>query len=326
MEVIAEFGQSHRGDLSIAMAQARAAAQAGVTAAKWQIFDPARLAAPSARRYWDAGLGGSESQRETFETNGMLSYGEWHELASECHRVGVEFLATPFDLEAVELIASLEVVRVKLASADITYLPLLDAIRDMGRAVVASVGAADDREIEIMLERLAPRPVTLLACTLSYPCPADRAGLARINELAATFDVPVGYSDHTLLVETALGAAAAGAVVLERHVSLGASHVPDDQMALPIADLARYRELGELGEKLRARSRHAMGALERRAHAQARRGIYAARAIPAGKTIEPDDIIGLRPAEGAIGVECWDEVLGERAAIDHAEGAVLMVV
>ena len=323
MEIIAEFGQSHRGSLDLAMAQARAAAAAGAKAAKWQIFDPARLAAPSARRYWDAGLGGSESQRETFKKNGMLTADQWLKLASECHRVGVEFLATPFDLEAVDLLKSLNVARVKIASADITYLPLLDAVRDLGRRVIASVGAATDHEIGTMLERLAPRPVTLLACTLSYPCPADSAGLGRIGHLRSTFDVPVGYSDHTLIVETALAAAAAGATVLERHVTLGGSHVPDDQMALPIADLERYRAMAELGETLRKESR--MGQMELASWAQARRGIYAARRIRKGKVVEPADIIGLRPAAGAIPVAEWDTVLGLPATKYHAKGDALSV-
>lgn len=318
MEIVAEFGQSHRGELDTAVEQACAAANAGAKAAKWQIFDADRLAAPGAKRYWDAGLGGSASQRETFRQNGMLTDTDWQALASECHDIGIEFLATPFDLEAVELLASMNVARYKIASADITYLPLLDAIRDKGRRVIASVGAADDKEIEIMLKRLDPRPVTLMACTLAYPCPAINAGLGRIEYLHRTFGVPVGYSDHTLTVETALAAAAAGAMMLERHVTLGGTATPDDVMALPIDELVKYRELAELGETMRKPTPSPVAEIT--ARTQARRGIYASRRLSKGHVLDADDIIGLRPAMGAIGVEYWDEIVGATTDRYHRPG------
>ena len=295
IEVISEWGQSHRGNLNAAIKQAEIAQATGCAWAKWQIFQPDRIAGPTARRYWDPALGGADSQRDTFTTNGMLHAEEWQELKAMCDVIGVGFLATPFDLEAVDLLEAVNVSAYKIASGDITYRQLLQKIAATGKPVFLSTGASHLDEVERALVWLEPCQVTLLACSLSYPCEAKDANLARIATLACMTE-KVGYSDHTLGPWTALAAVAVGADVLEKHCTLGGDGVPDDRMALNPPQLANYVHLAKYGEALRGSDEIAPTIAEWPAREGARRSLHAARAFPAGHIFEPGDFIYLRPA------------------------------
>lgn len=305
VRVIAEFGQSHRGDLGRAMEQAKVAKDAGCWAVKFQCFDPARIASKYARRYWSEHLGGSDSQLETFADNGMLSYLEWKTLASHCNDIGVGFMATPFDLEAVDTLEDIGVTTYKVASGDITYTSLLDKVGKTGKPVILSTGASYPQEVVRALRSLWNTPqVTLLACTLSYPTATVDANLERIGWLRRSFPAyAVGYSDHTLRTDTALAAVIAGARVLEKHCTLtqgGAeadAGVPDDRMALSPGRLASYVAYAQLGVDMLGQGGLAPVEAEMAARAGARRSGYATRTILAGETVGADDVAWLRPCD-----------------------------
>lgn len=297
IQTVAEFGQSCRGDLTTAIRQADMAKTAGCTHAKWQIFDAHRIAGPHAERYWDEKLGGQPTQLETFHLNGMLHPEGWRQLKTHCDQIGIGFLATPFDLEAVDLLEQLDVSAYKIASGDITYTPLLQKVAATGKPVFLSTGASYGDEIRRALDWLDRCDVTLLACSLTYPCPDSDANLARIQSLADLWAGPVGYSDHTLGVDTALAAVAAGATVLEKHCTLGTGFgVPDDRMALGPAELAAYVEMARLGVRLRGSAELVPVESEMAARHGARRSLHAARDIRAGERFGPDDFVCLRPA------------------------------
>lgn len=295
VDVIAEWGQSNRGDLATAIRQADVAKWAGCTWAKWQMFDAHRIAGPDAKRYWDERLGGSESQLETFHLGGMLAPEGWRALKAHCDTIGLGFLATPFDLEAVDLLEDLGVSAYKIASGDITYKQLLQKVAATGKPVFLSTGAAFMDEIGQAVRWLHPCEITFLACSLTYPCPDGDANLGRIGTLAARYE-RVGYSDHTLGTSTALAAAAAGATVLEKHATLGGDNVPDDRMALGPDQLAEYVWLAQTGAKFRGDGLVAPMDSELAARTGARRSLHAARTIEAGARFRPGDFVCLRPA------------------------------
>lgn len=312
IDVIAEWGQSHRGSLDTAKRQADAAKAAGCSYSKWQLFAPERIASRHARRYWDAGLGGSESQIETFTQNGMLSPEDWRELAWYCKGIGITFLVTPFDLEAVDLLENIGVEAYKIASGDITYKQLIEKVAATGKPVFMSTGASDEHEVETALDwfhaarwkGLVPPPeyrypVTLLACSLAYPCPAEEANLGRIRALEY-LGHPLGYSDHTVGVRTAIAAVAAGATVLEKHCRLDESDgvCPDDQMALVPMLLRQYVYLAQRAEVWMGGSVELLPTdAELPARAGARRSLYAARDIKRGDVYARGDFAFLRPSD-----------------------------
>lgn len=322
MQLIAEFGQSHLGNLERAKSQIVATAGAGWTAAKFQMFDPSRLCGPSAVRYWDKRLGGAESQEETFRRNGDLTSEEWWELAAFAETQGVEFMATPFDLEAVDTLQEMGVGRYKVASADITYERLLTRIRATGRPVLLSTGGACLAEIAAAVKLLWGSQVTLLACSLDYPTAQADAHLARIAQLKEEFPwLEVGYSDHTIGVNTATAAAALGATVLEKHCTVGRDTVcPDDELALSVDQMRRYREFAQAGHLLRG-SRHLTphpGELE--AIAQARRSAHFTRDLPAGHRIAADDLIYKRPEAGGFPPNLEGLLVGKKLVAPVSEG------
>lgn len=324
VRVIAEWGQSHGGSLDVAIRQAEATRDAGAWAAKWQIFAPERIASRHARRYWDPTLGGSDSQLTTFTDNGMLSVADWARLRAHCRRIGVEFMATPFDLEAVDLLESIGVDVYKIASGDITYRRLIEKVAATGKPVILSTGAPSEPEIRRTLGLLWNSDVTLLACTLAYPTLDEHAHLGRIETLRSRFvGYKVGYSDHTLGHRTSMPAAALGASVLEKHCTLGDRYrAPDDSMALNPNGLRLYVHYAEMGAAMRGNPRLVVADEEQPARVGARRSAYAARTIPAGTVLADDEIVWLRPYDPD-GVGAHQNIVGRTLREMVAEGDLI---
>ena len=296
IDLIVEWGRPP--SVQVALKQATIAHQLGARWSKWQIFDPARLASADALRYWDEKLGGSDSQRENFEAAGSLTDEEWAEVAARCFELGVGFLASPFDLEAVELLERLGVEAYKIASGEITHRPMLERIARTSKPVFLSTGAASEREIDRALRWLRKCPTTVMACDLVYPCPLESSGLAQsIPRLARhrldQGTVGVGFSDHTESIVTGAVAVTAGATTLERHVTLDpGGPSPDDKFALSVQDAQEYLRLANEAATLIAEPE---GDPEAAARVGARRSAYAARDLDAGTQLVESDVAWLRP-------------------------------
>lgn len=322
--LIAEIGVNHEGDLDRARRMVRDAAAAGVDAVKFQSYTASSLARADSPAYWDLDEEPTTNQRELFSKYDSFTVAEYAALAEEAAAAGVHFMSTPFDLDWVEALTPLVGIW-KIASADITNRPLLRAVAATGYPVILSTGAATRAEIAAALDDLAGvEDVTLLHCVLRYPCEPEHANIATISALRSWFDgVRIGYSDHVspdadAPVRAPVTACALhGAVVVEKHFT-------DDTTA---AGNDHYHAWdGPLTRQFR-RELEAMAALvgeqpvddkdvtaEEDARRYARRGITAARPIAAGTRLTADDLVPKRPADGAIPVEEWDEVMGRTAS------------
>ncbi len=311
--VCAEWGQSHHGNLNTALLQVEATAQAGADICKFQIFQPERLVSKDARRYWARSFGGDDSQLTTFTNNGMLDTDDWIKVAAHCERKGVLFCATPFDLEAVDLLAALGVTTIKLASGDITYPHLIHRAASVAERLLLSTGASTldeiDRALEWCYDANPACEVTVLACELSYP--AKDANLGKIRTLKDHGLQHVGYSDHTLEIGTGANAVRAGATILEKHCTLDPEGgVPDDAMALDPTELKLYVQTARAAEAAQFNGRVApvnmVSPAEHAARVGARRSIYAATTMRKGHVITPQDLTYLRPCpDGAL--EPWQD-------------------
>lgn len=328
--IIAEIGVNHEGDLDRAKRLIQAAAEGGAHAAKFQTYKAEKLAArDSSPAYWDRREEPADSQFALFQRWDNFGDDEYRALAAHCVECGVDFISTPFDLDAVDLLEPLMPV-FKIASADITNIPLLRKVGSIGKPVVMSVGAARHDETAVALQELrraGAGEVTLLHCVLNYPTPPADAQLAQIGELYRIFggECAIGYSDH--VKPDADGAMPAlematllGSVVLEKHFTDDKTAKGNDHYhAMTSADcaafgarLARLREL--YGRKELDLSGQAL------AIDKARRRIVAARDIAAGEKLSADDLVALR---SDIGVEIahWDRIVGRAASRGIAAGA-----
>jgi sialic acid synthase SpsE len=321
--VIAEIGVNHEGSVDKAKALIDLVVAGGGHAAKFQTYTADKLAAKSTSpAYWDTTKEATLSQHELFQRYGTMDDDDYRELARYCAEVGVVFMSTPFDLDAVDLLAPLMPVA-KIASADLTNIPLVRKIRASGLPTIASVGAATHDEIATAVAELLddaatpPTPqLTLLHCVLNYPTPREAAQLGQIRWLQEHYGdrVSVGYSDHVRPEDDgtmpALEMAALyGSVVIEKHFTDDKTKPGNDHYhAMDVDDLTRFTERLALYRTLEGGPDLDLGT-QGAAISNARRRVIATRDLAVGDTIAESDLIALRSNIG-IEIAHWDEVVG----------------
>nr|MBA4405232.1 hypothetical protein [Nanoarchaeum sp.] len=204
-KIIAELSSCHNGNLDLAKALVRAAADAGVDVVKFQSWKASDVKStdPDKKRY------------EQLEFRD-----EWHrEMIEYCNQRNVEFLTTIFDINRIDFLKSLGLDSIKVASYDLKSYRLLDALRNNFSKIYVSTGGSHPDEVAHASEVLKGHDFTLLHCVLMYPTPLERANLSRIEWLRQ-YSNSVGYSDHTLGTEAAKAALTMGIDVLEKHFTL----------------------------------------------------------------------------------------------------------
>ncbi len=315
--VIAEAGSNHDRDLDQARRLIDVAAEAGADAVKFQTFTSERIVAETKTRarYLDAILPPEETMASLFRKL-ELPY-EWHATLKEhAQAAGLDFISSPFDEQAVDLLQSLDVKVFKVATYELWHLPLIRYIARLGKPMICSTGMANIGEVQEAVSTVAAAGnpnLILLHCTVNYPPPFSDLNLRAIDTMRRAFGVPVGYSDHTPGWTAPVVATALGAAVIEKHFTISRDLPgPDHRFALEPAELAAMVRAirdteASLGDGIKR-----MGAAEADLYATARRSLHAARTIEAGETIAADMIAVLRPGTG-IEVRDLEHVVGRVA-------------
>lgn len=326
--VIAEAGVNHNGDMAMARRLCDAARAAGADAVKFQTFRAEDLVLPGTQTaQYQQRQTGLQDQFEMLRRL-ELSMQAHEELKAHCDLIGIEFFSTPFSLAAVDMLVGLGVRRLKIPSGELTHRALIQHAARTGLPLLVSTGMASMQEAIIALAwareaGAAADRVTMLHCTSAYPAADEALNLRAITTMAHQLQVPVGYSDHSLGIEAALAAAALGAGVIEKHMTL--------DRRLPGPDHAASLEPPEFAQLVAGVRRvHAMlgdGVKQRRPEEEdaarvARRSIVAAVDIPAGGTITAAMLACRRPATGIPPAD-WEAVLGRRAVAAIPAGTVL---
>jgi N,N'-diacetyllegionaminate synthase len=323
--VIAEAGSNHNRDLGIARALIDVAAEAGADAVKFQTYTGSALYAAETPRF--EYLKDERSPAELLDAIALPR--EWQpELAEHARTRGIAFFSSPFDDDAVASLAAIGVPAMKIASFELVDLPLIRRAAAVGVPVILSTGMATYGEIEDALGAVTEtgnREVALLRCASLYPAPAEIMNIRAMATMRAAFGVPVGLSDHTTGISVAIGAAALGAELVEKHFTLSrAMEGPDHAFALEPGELramiAGIREVeAAMGN----------GRLEGPSEAEAeemyrlaRRSVVAADDIPAGTTITREMLTTKRPGYG-IKPKDIDLVVGRPARVDIERDAVV---
>lgn len=217
--VIGEIGINHNGDVEKAKQLIDVAALAGAQAVKFQKRTP-EIAVPEAMK---------STIRETpWGTMTYLEYKykvefereEYTEIARYAAEKHMQWFASPWDVPSVEFLEEMGVETHKIASASITDIPLLEALRDTGKPLICSTGMSTLEEIDKAVEVLGTDNLVLMHATSTYPLPPEEANLRMIETLKARYGVPVGYSGHERGLQISIAAVALGAVAVERHITL----------------------------------------------------------------------------------------------------------
>ncbi|HEY1686335.1 MAG TPA: N-acetylneuraminate synthase family protein [Tepidisphaeraceae bacterium] len=314
--VIAEIGVNHDGSLAKALELVEIAAAAGADAVKLQIFQAktlvhgsAKLADYQAERVTDSD---PAEMLERYELPAV----ELAQIVSAIRKYKMVPLATPFSLSDISVIEALNLPAIKIASPDCVNYPLLQAATKNSKPLLISTGAATMGELlktASWLEEWSS-DYAFLHCVSSYPAPAQSAHLGWILQLAEAFDVPVGYSDHTTQIISGALAVAAGACVVEKHLTYNRrAQGPDHSASSDPAEFDEYVRLIREAETMLGRGSKKVLTTEENVRALSRQSLVAARDLPAGHVIAESDLIIQRPGTG-ISAADYLQTIGERTS------------
>ncbi len=331
--IIAEAGVNHNGSLGLAKQLVDAAAEAGADAVKFQTFKAEYLVTPAAERaaYQKRNMPGRrESQLEMIKAL-ELSYDSFRLLKKYCDKKGITFLTSTADIESTEYIRGLVPV-LKVGSSEVTNIPFLEYVAGLAKPVILSTGMSTLAEVEkavAVLKGGRPgrdkrfAPLTLLHCTTNYPCPPNEVNLRAMVTLREAFGLPVGYSDHTLGAEVAVAAAAMGAAIVEKHLTLDKTmEGPDHKASADPAELAAMVRAIRNIETALGNGRKVPNKSELEIMKVARKSIVANAAIARGTLITPELVSVKRPGSG-IPPHDLPHILGLRLRKDKKAGDVL---
>jgi N-acetylneuraminate synthase/N,N'-diacetyllegionaminate synthase len=226
MEIIAEIGQNHNGDIALAQKMVRMAAACGADVAKFQVYDAPALF-PRENNPWYA-----------YNCRTELSRRDVDSLAETCREAGIEFMASVFDVSRIAWLEEAGASRYKVASRSIRDDALLDALGKTGKPLVVSLGFWDRPEFPLIPTRAA---VDFLYCIPKYPTPLEDLRLGNVD-----FARYAGFSDHTLGISAAMAALARGARIIEKHFTTDKSmEGPDHSCSMDseeLTALCRFRD------------------------------------------------------------------------------------
>jgi len=293
--VVAEIGNNHEGNFAVAQALIDRAAKSGADAVKFQTARAELFISPA-----------DPDRRKRFASYAFTPE-QWSELARNAHARQLLFLSTPLDLDSLAMLTPL-VDAIKIASGDITFLPLLDAAAATGKPMVLSTGASTLDETAAAVTRVRDRwrqaghhgELGVLHCVSAYPTPPAEAQLRTIETLAASLEATIGYSDHVLGIEAATAAVALGARLVEKHFTLDkhASSFRDHQLSADPAEMRTLVDRIRAIEPMLGRGEKQIQPAESGNRAAIRRSIAAATDLVAGHVIQEGDLIWMRPGSG----------------------------
>lgn len=229
--IIGEIGINHNGELTNAFELIDHAKEAGMDAVKFQKRTP-EVCTP--RDQWDIERDTPWGRMTYIQYRHRVEFGveEYRQIDEYCRRVGMDWFASPWDVESVAFLEEFDVPCHKVASASLTDDELLVALRSTGRTIILSTGMSTMEQIRHAVEVLGSVNIVLCHATSTYPAAHEELNLRMIHTLMNEFpNVPIGYSGHEVGLQTTVAAVALGAVVVERHITLDRSMWGSDQSA-----------------------------------------------------------------------------------------------
>ncbi len=315
--LIAEMSANHNGDFEQALAIIRAMKDAGADAVKLQTYTADTLTIDCDRPDFIIGAGTVWEGQRLHELYGKAyTPWEWHaDLFALAEELGMDCFSTPFDNSAVDFLEQFDPPVYKVASFELVDLGLIEYIASKGRAIIMSTGMGSREEIQDAVDvvKRAGVPLTLLKCTSAYPSPPSSMNLRTMNDLATSFDVPVGLSDHTLGITVPIAAVAMGATVIEKHFTLSRDDEgPDSSFSLEPAEFREMVDSIRIVEQALGEVKYELSEKEK-ASIVFRRSLYAVADIAQGEALTTENVRSIRPGHG-LKPKFLKQLLGKTAA------------
>ena len=326
--IIAELSANHNGSLDIAIESIKAAKRAGADCIKLQTYTADTITL--------------NSKKEDFLIKGTIWEGrnlyelyqeaytpwDWHpELFKVAEEEGLICFSSPFDHSAVDFLEELKTPAYKIASFEITDIPLIKYVASKGKPVIISTGIATQEDIQLALETchsVGNFDLALLKCTSSYPAPVEEANMIMIQDLAKRFGVISGLSDHTLGTTVPVVATCFGAKIIEKHFILDHSiGGPDSSFSLNENEFSEMVKAVRIAEKAIGTIDYSL--TEKQISGRAfSRSLYAVEDINKGDLITPYNLKSIRPGFG-LHPKYYDQLLGTKATKDYKMGDRFML-
>lgn len=326
--IIAEAGVNHNGNFGLACKLVDEAKKAGVDCIKFQTFKSEKLVSHSAKKAeYQKKTTGDSSQLDMLKKL-ELSFEEFERLKDYCDKVGITFLSTPFDFESLAFLDSMDMPFWKIPSGEVTNYPYLVALAKTGKPIVMSTGMCTKEEIAEAIKVLQDNgagEIKLLHCNTEYPTPVEEVNLTAMEDMRKTFSLEVGYSDHTTGIAVSVAAAALGAKVIEKHITLDKNMEGPDHMAS-----LEPHELTEMVCAIRNIEKALGDGVKRPSKSEeknkpiARKSIVAQTPIAKGEVLTEDNLTVKRPGDGISPMQ-WKKVLGTKAIRDFAPDEIIEV-
>lgn len=325
--IIAELSANHNGSLETALETIRAAKRAGADAIKLQTYTADTLTIDCDKDDFIINSGSIWDGKTFYDLyQSAFTPWEWHQALFDCAKEeGLICFSSPFDKTAVDFLEALEAPAYKIASFEITDIPLIEYTASKGKPIILSTGIAEKKDIELALEacrNVGNNDIALLKCTSSYPAPIEEANMAMIPEFKGRYGVTPGLSDHTMGTTVPIVATTLGAKIIEKHFILDRSiGGPDASFSM------NEHEFKDMVKAVRE-AENAIGQVsyeltEKQKSGRAfSRSLYVVKDIKEGEVITEENVRSIRPGFG-MHPKFLPHALGSTAVVNISSGTAL---
>ena len=325
--IIAELSANHLQDFDVAVKTIRLAKESGADAVKFQTYTPDTITIDSNNEYFQIKQGTIWDGKTLYQLY-QEAYAPWEwqpELKNIAEDLGLICFSSPFDKTAVDFLEEIDIPAYKVASLEITDLPLIEYIASKGKPVIISTGIAMLSDIEAAVnacKKVGNYQIALLKCTSAYPAPLEEANLRIIPNLANTFKTVVGFSDHTLGISAPIASVALGAKIIEKHFiidrKLGGpdaafSMEPDEFRLMVDAVRNVEKALGNVNYDLTEKMKKSR---------EFSRSLFVVDDVKAGELFTKKNIRSIRPGFG-LHPKYLEQILSKKARTDIKKGTPL---
>lgn len=325
--IIAEISANHNQSYEVAKEMVKAAFEAGANAVKLQTYTPQTMTLDVKNKYFMIDKGTIWDGKNLYDLY-KEAYTPWEwqpKLKAYADELGITLFSSPFDKTSVDFLEEMGVSAYKIASFEITDLPLIEYVAKKQKPIIISTGIATIGDIQEAVEickKAGNEQIILLQCTSAYPAPLEDANLLTIPNLAETFGVTVGFSDHTLGITAPVTAVALGARVIEKHFILDrAMGGVDSEFSLNVDEFREMVKAIRDTEKLLGKVSYEMTPKKLKSR-EFSRSIFISNDIKKGELFTQNNVKIIRPANG-LAPKYIDKVLGKVADRDYTKGEPL---
>jgi pseudaminic acid synthase len=325
--IIAELSANHNQKFELAVETIKAAKDSGVDAIKFQTYTPDTITIDCDNKYFQIKHGTIWDGKTLYQLY-KEAYTPWEwqpKLKEIAEELGLFCFSSPFDETAVDFLEELNIPAYKIASFEITDIPLIEYVASKGKPVIISTGVSELEDIELAIDackKMGNEDIALLKCTSAYPAPLEEVNLNTIPDLKERFKVIVGLSDHTLGISVPIAAVSLGARIIEKHFILNRKlGGPDSAFSLEPGEFSQMvksireveRALGKVDYKLSEKIKKSR---------EFSRSLFVVKNIKKGDTLNNENVRSIRPGFG-LHPKFLKDIVGKKAKEDIKKGTPL---